>query len=90
VTQAIVVWKHQLDREVTELHLPRGATVLHVAEQHGHPCLWEAHAADQVETERRVFQLVGTGHQAVVEPARHVGSVLAQGGYLVLHVFEVS
>jgi hypothetical protein len=87
---AIVVWKHPLllDSDQTVLDLPRGATVLHFAEQHGQLCLWEAHLLGETEIERRAFRIVGTGIPADVDPSRHLGTTLVHGGTFVFHLFE--
>ena len=86
-----VVWKHDLLDVVNRLDLPLGATVLHVAEQHGVIRLWEVHAADATATERRIFRVAGTGAPFPVVGAnarQHVGSLVTSGGAFVFHVFE--
>jgi hypothetical protein len=88
----MIIWKHQLNNVGVEtiLDLRVSARVLHIAEQHGWICLWEAHQAEETRTERRTFELAGTGHPAKVDPARHVGTALVQGGTHVFHLFETT
>ena len=71
--------------------MPRGSTVIHVAEQRAQMRMWAVVDIDAPE-EVRHFQLVGTGHP-VEEPEvgtlTHVGSAVNALGSLVWHVFEV-
>lgn len=85
----MTVWKYALDLvEVQELSMPVGATVLHVDEQFGVPCMWALVDPD-AEVETRRFGVVGTGHPApALSDGRHVGTFLMRGGEFVWHVFE--
>jgi hypothetical protein len=85
-----VIWKHDLGEGIAaDLDLPRGATVLHFAEQHDRFCIWERHDVDEVATERRHFRVVGTGHPADFGACRHVATALVHGGDYVFHLFEL-
>ena len=97
----LTIWKHQLGTPVRwhsrdarvgwTVQLPAGARILHFDDQ---PrvglCLWEAHDPQELRTELRSFQLVGTGHLADVDPARHIGTILVADGEFVWHLFEVT
>jgi hypothetical protein len=85
-----VVWKHQLPGVANTLRLTRGAKILHLAEQHGALCLWEAHEDGENAVETRTFEILGTGHPGDVDPARFVGTVLRHGGAYVFHLFETT
>jgi hypothetical protein len=87
-----VIWKHQFPPLAAggEFKLPQGAKVLHFAEQHSQFCFWEIHEAGETETERRIFQIVGTGHEADVDPAQHIGTCLVHDGDYVFHLFETN
>jgi hypothetical protein len=90
VSGKFVIWKHDLGDHVSaELDLPRGAKVLHFAEQHGRFRLWEQHDPDATQTERRSFRIVGTGHAVDLGPCRYIATALFQGGAYVFHLFEL-
>lgn len=65
--------------------MPAGAKVLHVAEQHGVLTLWARVNTDNPD-EFHTILIRGTGD---VYPtyAHHLGTVLLNDGYLVLHIF---
>lgn len=83
------IWKYPfLIDDVFTLQMPRDAQVIHVAEQHGVPCLW-AFVDSTNQTVAREFAVVGTGNPAPPPwEARHVGSFLTGDGVGVWHVFE--
>lgn len=82
------VWKYLLDQgALNTLTIPARATILHVAEQHSRITLW-AEVDPSAPTERRAFEIVGTGNPITSEHSHHVGSLLAQGGALVFHIYE--
>jgi len=87
----MVIWKHQFPPMAAgmEVELLRDAKVLHFAEQHGQFCFWEIHHQSETATKRRVFQIIGTGHPADVDPGRHIATCLVHGGDYVFHLFEV-
>jgi hypothetical protein len=87
----MVIWKHQFPPLLAggEFNLPRGAKVLHFDQQHGQFCFWEIHTDGETATDRRVFQVLGTGHAATVDPDRHIGTCLVHDGDYVFHLFEV-
>ena len=72
------------------LEIPAGAKLLHVATQHGQPCLWAC-----VDTEHEPipyrFWLRGTGHEIAVtrHGAAYLGTFQLEGGALVFHLFYV-
>jgi hypothetical protein len=90
-TTKIVVWKHPLTAMVNRLRLAAGAKVIHFGEQGGMLYLWEAHEAAAREVADRVFEIVATGDPALVDPARHVGTVVHGADDLfVFHLFETA
>lgn len=79
----------------TALEMPRGAELLHVAEQDGRVMLWAEMDTDELLVRRMVF-IVGTGQPirslAGMRPPRYVGTAqipnpLGIGGF-VWHVFD--
>ncbi len=89
---SVVIWKHVFPRgsDTSEFDLPEGARVLHFTEQLGQFCIWEAHINGETATQRRAFQIVGTGHPAAIDPFAYVGTTLVDGGRYVFHLFEVA
>lgn len=82
------VWKFPLALSSNRQHvpMPADATVVHVAMQHGVPCLWALHVPGGPQCVR-VFTVHGTGHE-VEQGARHVGTCMEDP--FVWHVFEVA
>ncbi len=91
-----VIYKYPLSlegRDVKEVRMPRGASVLTAQMQNGVLCLWALVPQDGAphfgaEEDRR-FLVVGTGHTLPESPTRYLGTVQLMGGALVLHVFEL-
>lgn len=83
------VFKYTLDfgiGPIFNVHMPVGAKLLHVGEQHRAIQLW-AWVDNTAKLEKRTFALVGTGLSAPSPAeATHVGSVIA--GAFVWHIFE--
>lgn len=69
---------------ITEVEVPRGGRVVHVALQRNVPCAWvEVDDARPVETRR--FDIVGTGTS--VWQGDHVGTFMTADDALVFHVY---
>jgi hypothetical protein len=83
------VWKFRLNiDDRSELQMPVGAKVLHIAEQQGVARLWALVDPD-APLEFRKFRLAGTGHPIQNGFAlKHHGSFLMRGDKLVFHLFE--
>jgi hypothetical protein len=84
-----VVWKYTLGETASAVAMPRGAEVLHVAEQHGVFCIWVlVDPMGPVCT--RAFRITGTGHEMTdwSPDWKFVGTFLVQGGYFVFHVWD--
>lgn len=84
------VYKYKLNWAYTQVILPIGAKVLHFDIQNNEPHIWALVDPDAPK-ENRLFLLVGTGHQFDHDPddTEFIGTVLANGGALVWHVFEI-
>lgn len=68
--------------------MPKGAEILHAAEQHGDIQVWALVDAGAPVKARR-FCVVGTGQSLPVgDEWHHIDSVLVNGGFLVWHVFD--
>lgn len=78
------VWKFPLNDWVTEIDIPEGAKVVHVARQNGLMTLW-AEVDSTKPTWSRGVAIVGTGHPILVRDATHVGSIL--DGEFVWHIY---
>lgn len=83
------VFKYPLPYEgKVTVELPKGAEILHVAEQGGSVCLWALVDPD-APTEKKRFRFAGTGHEIVENLGKHVGTCLMSHNMLVWHVFEL-
>lgn len=90
------VFKYLIEiSDVVELEMPVGAVVLHLAEQHGVPCLWALVDLEAPNHTRR-FRLAGTGHpidteyiDTAVGNRGHLGTFFMRDGALVWHLFEM-
>ncbi len=83
------VWKFTIPlRDVVSIVMPRGAEIIHVANQFGTPTIWAL--VDPAESlVNREFRFAGTGHLIPEHHlGKHVGSFLMDGGSLVFHIFE--
>ena len=88
----LTVFKYQVPlRDYFKLALPKGARVLTVDVQNGHPQLWALVNPDH-KTEDRLFRFAGTSHPIEDAPARlkFVATFQMDGGSLVFHIFEVT
>lgn len=82
-----VIWKRSLGRTtISTVMMPEGAEVLSAQVQHDEPTLWYACDPGRPLTPRR-FAMIGTGFP-IPDDGCYVGTVLLDGGTLVLHVFE--
>ena len=82
------VYKYALDLMGDQpVAMPRGARVLHVDVQGDQVCLW-ALVDPTAPVESRHFSVVPTGARLLRSDATYIGTVLLDGGALVLHVFE--
>lgn len=87
-----VVWKYGIPvKPHVIVPMPKGARVIHVAEQHGTLCLWAVISRSAIprEQQERHFFIRGTGQPLDNHvPWRHIATVLCEDGALVWHVFE--
>ena len=74
--------------------MPTGADIIAVDKQRGHEGLmvWAIVDTEGTETEERSFAIHGTGHPIVDDASggTHIGTVLAENGALVWHVFDTT
>lgn len=83
-----VIWKFPLALAGTQMVvMPKGATVVHVAEQFGKPCIW-AIVDERAEREERTFIILGTGTSFDANQLSHLGSFMLDGGEFVGHLAE--
>lgn len=68
--------------------MPAGAEILHAHEQGDNICVWALIDPRQTETEKRIFKIVGTGHEFAAEGMRYLGTAHFDGQF-VSHIFEV-
>lgn len=88
---AKAVWKFPIPvDDVAKILMPKGAKILHVAEQFGIPCIWALVDTDPSVTKViREFRFSGTGHTIYDHQiGEHIGTFVMQGGQLVFHIFE--
>lgn len=83
------IYKYAFTSDCLTVYMPEGARLLTIREQHGTVAIW-ALVDPSKPMQRRVFQLIGTGHDVPDdEPTEYVGTAMLNGGALVLHVFEI-
>lgn len=88
------VFKYELNDSISKVDIPDEADFLKVEYQasSGKLCLWALVDTDQEQINRHTFYLIMTGADFPPEVSHphteHVGTVLLQGGLLVVHVFE--
>lgn len=81
------VWKFGFGiREIVDLEMPKGATILLVECQGDQPCIWARVNPEQPKVVRH-FAVTGTGHPTVKPNYKHVGSF--QQPPFVWHLWEV-
>lgn len=85
------IWKYKIDPAFGMYAMPKGATLLHVAEQGGQLTAWAEVDRDAAEVKREI-RVVGTGMQFdLPATARYIGTVLMAEGLfagLVWHVYD--
>ena len=84
------IHKYEIDiQDTIIIRAPFVCRWLHFGVQHGTPTLW-----GEVDTETperdHVLLLRGTGHRATRREGPHIGTIMLQGGNLVLHLFETT
>ena len=72
--------------------MPKGAAIIHVADQRDTICLWfeipdQANSHEAEEPEARIIEVIGTGIRVQARRRVHLGSLLM--GEYVWHVYEV-
>ena len=83
------IWKFAIPLgDLVSIAMPRGAKIIHVANQFGMPTIWAL--VDPAEPwVTREFRFAGTGHLIHDHHlGKHAGSFFMEGGSLVLHIFE--
>lgn len=74
-----------------EVQLPKGARILHVAQQPMQPAdlvLW-AHVDRDAPLVTRKLKVYGTGHDMPGDAGTHLATVLCNGGALVWHIYDL-
>lgn len=85
------MWKYPLtawESGQFGIEMPDGAELLTLQVQHGVPTLW-ARVNEARAKVRRMFIVVGTGHDAGSPNNKYVGTFQVHDGALIFHVFEV-
>lgn len=72
----------------TVIQCPVGAKFLAVGAQYNQLALWYECDPTQPQLDHTIL-IVGTGHEVPIGPRLYIGTVLFQGGDLVLHVYEL-
>jgi hypothetical protein len=80
------IWKFKLT-PVSALHIPAKGKLMTVQVQREEPCLWVL-VDPNAQTELRVFDTYGTGHNLPENPGTYVATFQTNNGHLVWHVFE--
>lgn len=101
--QRWTIWKYAIPlsqedglngNDTFELLMPKGALPFSVGNQHGKPVLWVMvkQSEDEEGNTKKRFLICGTGRTLMKHPnlLKPLGTILMEGGYLVLHVFEIA
>lgn len=70
------------------IEMPEEAQILSLQVQHGTPHIWALVDPEKPATQRRFFEMYGTGNSIAPDPGPYVGTFQLNGGNFVLHVFE--
>jgi len=84
------IFKYVIEDRRQMISLPKGAVILSLQNQREAICFW-ALIDPEAETERRIFHVVGTGHeigQEFLDNSNYIGSLQQQGGLYVWHIYE--
>lgn len=85
------IWKYELDIELNQtIEMPKGAEILTVQTQNGHPCLW-ALVDPKQPTEERHIEMFATGepiHCDMGVYRTYINTFQSHDGLLVFHIFE--
>lgn len=85
------VWKYELKTELNQIiEMPKGAEILTVQTQNGHPYLWALVDPEQPKEERHI-EVFATGEPisyGMGIDRKYINSYQLRGGSFVFHVFE--
>lgn len=81
-----IIYKYDLSGGTVQL--PKNATILKVAEQNDHLCLWANVDSSDEPLELRSFEAIPTGIPLDERPRRYIDTVLLSNG-LVFHIYEL-
>ena len=84
------IFKYQLDRPFTQLDLPRGARVISVDLQRGHPFAWVMHEREGIMSDERSdvgVTIAATGGDMPPDLGEYVSTFFEHGGLYVWHAF---
>ena len=82
----MTIWKFPFHiSEVQTISMPKGAKILSVQTQRGHPCLW-AEVDPEAESQNIYLYIYGTGHTIKNLPQKFLGAV--QMDSFVWHIYE--
>lgn len=85
------IWKFELESiDFQKIEMPIDSEILTIQIQKETLCLW-AVVNPEAEKETRRFQVIGTGHQIIVEGniRNYIGTYQLYHGDLIFHVFEI-
>ena len=83
-----IIWKWMINKATKQkIALPTGAVILSVQEQHDRIVLWTL-CNPEAPTEIRVLFMYDTGMPIEEPPGKHISTIQAEDGDLILHVFE--
>ena len=85
----LTIFKYRLHEGLQQLHLPKGAKILHFNSQHSVPTIWCLVDTNQLKDELCELVVVGTGQEAPsLITHTYIGSALFERDTVVLHLFE--
>jgi hypothetical protein len=85
---AKTIWKFPIHLEdAVVIDMPVNAKTLCIDVQKNVVYLW-AEVDPEVNREKRIFHLYGTGHSLPDDPGTYISSFMVAGGTFVFHVYE--
>jgi len=86
------IWKYPLKATDSQnISMPKGSQILTVQTQFDVPCLWALVDPAEKNTEARLIETFGTGHDLHYDMGasrEYIGTFQLHEGQLVFHVFE--
>lgn len=84
---ANAIWKYELTSHVTTVKIPGLVRFLDVQMKDGAPCVWAEVDPEATSVEEWILCAIGTGSPLPNSPGEYIGTVIADDGFHVWHIF---